>query len=124
MGRSSTTGRNTESMNDRWLPAKITPPVFGMFSLPTTHGRKTVNINGPTNRFFNSQYSIPSASQAFRLACQRWAGLVRSLGRVDPGEIGRTDDAGVVHELGCGEERLRMKAPGRQVRQERVADWV
>ena len=55
MRRSITRGRNTESMNERWLLARMTPPVRGMFSTPVTHGRNTVLRIGPAIRFFMNQ---------------------------------------------------------------------
>src|SRR5476651_1950321 len=110
MGRSRTTGRKTESMNDRWFPAKMTPPDLGMFSLPITHGRNTVSNSGPTNRFFKSQYSIPNASQTSQRSASR---VVRGEGLalgVDSGQVGGADDSRVVDELGNGELRLRVKS--------------
>ncbi len=38
-GRGAATGMAIESMNDRWLLAKITGPVRGTFSRPSTCGR-------------------------------------------------------------------------------------
>ena len=35
---SITSGRNTESMNERWLLARMTAPVFGMFSIRSPTG--------------------------------------------------------------------------------------
>src|ERR1700709_2580844 len=105
-------------MNERWFPAKMTPPDFGMFSLPTTQGRNTVNSSGPTNRFLSSQYSIPSASQVFRVA------LYQLACGVDPGKVGGADDAGVVDELRDGELRLRVETARGQVRKERLTDGI
>jgi hypothetical protein len=42
-------------MKERWLLAMMTPPVFGIFACPVTHGRKAVRRRGPTTRFFMSQ---------------------------------------------------------------------
>jgi hypothetical protein len=46
-GRSSISGRNTESITDRWLAAMIAPPEAGMCSAPVTFGRQIVCRNGP-----------------------------------------------------------------------------
>src|SRR5579863_3659929 len=46
-GRSTISGRKTESTTDRWLAARIAPPEAGMFSAPVTLGRQIVCRNGP-----------------------------------------------------------------------------
>src|SRR5580704_5597887 len=46
-GRSTISGRNTESTTDWWLAARIAPPDAGMFSAPVTLGRQIVCRNGP-----------------------------------------------------------------------------
>jgi len=38
--RGTTSGMKIESANDRWLLATMTGPSSGMFSSPSTHGRK------------------------------------------------------------------------------------
>jgi len=38
-GRASTSGRKIESTRDRWLEARIAPPVAGICSPPVTSGR-------------------------------------------------------------------------------------
>src|SRR5580658_1019943 len=48
-GRSTISGRKTESTTDRWLAARIAPPEAGMFSAPVTLGRQIVCRTGPTN---------------------------------------------------------------------------
>ena len=53
--RERTSGRITESMNDRWLLARMAPPVRGTFSSPRIQGRKTVSTIGPAIRFFMIQ---------------------------------------------------------------------
>ena len=46
-GRVSISGRKTESITDRWLEARMAPPVSGMFSPPTTWGCHRPRRNGP-----------------------------------------------------------------------------
>src|ERR1700759_4165054 len=46
-GRLSMNGRNTESRMDRWLDARMAPPVSGTFSAPVTSGRHRPRRNGP-----------------------------------------------------------------------------
>jgi len=46
-GRSSISGRKTESTTDRWLAARMTPPAAGTCSAPVTFGRQMVRRNGP-----------------------------------------------------------------------------
>src|SRR6476646_3304529 len=43
---------------------------------------------------------------------------------VQPREVRRADDAGLVAELGDREQRLGMEAPGREVVEERLPDRV
>ena len=45
-GRGEATGIAIESMNDRWLLAKITGPVRGTLSRPSTRGRYTARASG------------------------------------------------------------------------------
>jgi hypothetical protein len=52
MRRSMTSGRKIESMNERWLLARMTGPLTGIFSSPTIQGRNTVFKIGPAIRFF------------------------------------------------------------------------
>jgi hypothetical protein len=40
MCRGTTEPRNSSSATERWLPAKMAPPVAGMFSSPSTCGRQ------------------------------------------------------------------------------------
>ena len=42
-------------MNERWLLARITPPVVGMFSCPVIQGRNAVLHDRPDDQFFMSQ---------------------------------------------------------------------
>ena len=46
-GRSSISGRKTESTTDRWLAARMAPPDAGTCSAPVTFGRQMVCKNGP-----------------------------------------------------------------------------
>ena len=46
-GRSSISGRKTESTTDRWLAARMAPPEAGTCSAPVTFGRPMVCRNGP-----------------------------------------------------------------------------
>lgn len=49
--RSSIVGRKKESENDRWLLARIAGPSAGMFSMPSTHGRKATFSGPPMTTF-------------------------------------------------------------------------
>ncbi len=49
--RSRTAGRKKESENDRWLLARIAGPSRGMFSSPSTHGRKAALMGLPITIF-------------------------------------------------------------------------
>ena len=68
-GRSIISGRYMESMNDRWLDARIAGPVGGMFSMPTTFGRPIACKNGPMTT--REGWYCTRASSALRqgLAC-------------------------------------------------------
>ena len=44
-----------QSEYERWLLAMIAGPVSGMFSAPTTIGRKMRLTGGPTSTFFSTQ---------------------------------------------------------------------
>ena len=44
-----------ESENERWLLAKMAAPVSGMFSSPSTHGRKSSRRIGPRTTVFSTQ---------------------------------------------------------------------
>ena len=46
--RGATIGIAKESMKERWLLAKRTPPVRGTFSLPVTVGRQSSFDSGAT----------------------------------------------------------------------------
>ncbi len=46
-------GRKKESENERWLLARIAGPVLGMFSIPSTHGRKKIFSIGATINFIS-----------------------------------------------------------------------
>src|SRR5579859_6223259 len=46
-GRSSISGRNTESITELWLAARMAPPETGILSAPVTFGRQMVCRNGP-----------------------------------------------------------------------------
>ena len=46
-GRLSMNGRKTESRMDRWLEARMAPPVCGTYSAPVTSGRHSPRRNGP-----------------------------------------------------------------------------
>ena len=45
--RLSMSGRKIESENERWLEARIAPPVEGTCSPPRTHGRNSERSTGP-----------------------------------------------------------------------------
>ena len=49
IGRSSMSGRKTESITDRWFEARIAAPCFGTFSAPEIQGRNSPLTMGPTN---------------------------------------------------------------------------
>ena len=49
--RSSIAGRKKESEKDRWLLARIAGPSLGMFSMPSTHGRKASLSGLPIDSF-------------------------------------------------------------------------
>ncbi len=49
--RSSTAGRKNESEKERWLLARIAGPRSGMFSRPSTHGRKASFRDPPMENF-------------------------------------------------------------------------
>jgi len=51
----TTSGRKIESENERWLLAKMAAPSVGMFSSPSTHGRKRSLRIGPRTRVFSTQ---------------------------------------------------------------------
>lgn len=55
--RLTRSGMKNESATARWLPARIAPPVSGMFSAPTTLVGHSVLSSGPMNTHFMSQYS-------------------------------------------------------------------
>ncbi len=55
MGRSIMSGRNTESMKERWLLARIAAPSAGTLRRPTIHGRKIAFRSGPITMYFISQ---------------------------------------------------------------------
>jgi hypothetical protein len=46
-GRGITSGRYIESMNDRWLEARIAGPLAGTYSSPVTLGRPSMYRAGP-----------------------------------------------------------------------------
>jgi hypothetical protein len=49
--RSRTAGRKKESENERWLLARIAGPSAGMFSRPSTQGRKASFSDPPMENF-------------------------------------------------------------------------
>jgi hypothetical protein len=53
--RGTRSGRNTESEKERWLDAKMAAPSSGMFSSPSTHGRKSSLRIGPSTIVFRTQ---------------------------------------------------------------------
>ena len=54
-GRSTTSGRKIESMNERWFDASTTAPSLGTCSSPTTQGRKIARRIGPMTMCFMIQ---------------------------------------------------------------------
>ena len=65
--RESISGRKNESATARWLLASSAPPLGGMFSAPSTSGRKTSRSSGPRNTHFIQKYSTaPRASLSAR----------------------------------------------------------
>src|SRR5487761_1998702 len=108
----------TESITERWLLARITPPVFGMLSSPVTHGRNTVLRIGPATRFFMNQWNIDPCFRG------RKATLSSRLRTVNAREVGCTDNAGIVHELGDDEIGLRVVSARRQVLAIRIPNGI
>src|SRR5580704_7198198 len=99
-GRSSISGRNTESTTDWWLAARIAPPDAGMFSSPVTFGRQIVCRNGPAT-IRDSWY----CTGPFLLAALGRTIAVRDGGQRGDAQRqrerergGRDDDPGVVGE--------------------------
>jgi len=66
-GRVSISGRNTESSTDRWLDARMAPPVAGMFSAPMTCGRHSPRRKGPAmsreSWYCTRSPSVPSVAR-------------------------------------------------------------
>lgn len=59
MRRGATTGMTTLSMNDRWLLAMMTGPVFGTFLRPSTRGRYSILASGAITKRPNA-YTPPA----------------------------------------------------------------
>lgn len=53
-GRSQQIGMIIESMNVRWLPARITGPEPGMFSMPSIRGRNIRRRIGPSTALMSA----------------------------------------------------------------------
>ncbi len=60
--RESISGRKNESATARWLLASSAPPLAGMFSLPSTSGRKNSLSSGPMKTHFIKTYTASRAS--------------------------------------------------------------
>src|SRR5215471_4937791 len=102
-GRSSISGRKTESTTDWWLAARIAPPDAGMFSAPVTLGRQIVCRNGPAT--IRDSWYCTGPLSSFLLAHLGRTIAVRGGGQQTDGQRqrerqggGRDDDAGVVGE--------------------------
>src|SRR5215467_5674819 len=59
-GRVSTSGRKIESTRDRWLDARMAPPVAGMRSPPVTLGRHNRCRTGPASTRLTRYFTRPS----------------------------------------------------------------
>ena len=55
--RLTISGMKKESQKERWLLARIAPPVSGTFSAPSTYGRQIAFSHGPSPMVFRNQYS-------------------------------------------------------------------
>ncbi len=70
--RSQNSGRIIESMNVRWLPARMTGPVPGMRSAPSTRGRNIRRMTGPSTALMSAKRDNgPSGVKGFDMSLCR-----------------------------------------------------